>query len=87
MAPELYEEHYDCMIDIYAFGMCVLEMLTKEYPYGEVGNTVGIMKLVMEGVLPQSLARVKDEAALDFIKLCLYRRDLLSHLCLIRIKC
>ena len=28
MAPELYEEHYDCQVDIYAFGMCMLEMIT-----------------------------------------------------------
>ena len=33
MAPELYEEHYDCKIDIYAFGMCMLEMITQELPY------------------------------------------------------
>ena len=28
MAPELYEEHYDVKVDIYAFGMCMLEMIT-----------------------------------------------------------
>ena len=28
MAPELYEEHYWTEVDIYAFGMAVLEMLT-----------------------------------------------------------
>ena len=35
MAPELYEECYGTPVDIYAFGMCVLEMLTKECPYKE----------------------------------------------------
>ena len=29
MAPELYEEKYDEKVDIYAFGMCVLEMVSK----------------------------------------------------------
>ena len=29
MAPEMYEEHYDESVDIYAFGMCVLEMATS----------------------------------------------------------
>ena len=48
MAPEFYKEAYDEKVDIYAFGMCVLEMITKEYPYGECGNTVAIMRLVME---------------------------------------
>lgn len=35
MAPELYEEHYDCKVDIYAFGMCMLEMITDSRPYLE----------------------------------------------------
>jgi serine/threonine protein kinase len=42
MAPELYEEKYDEKVDIYAFGMCVLEMVTKEYPYNECTNQVGL---------------------------------------------
>ena len=32
MAPELYDEDYTEKIDVYAFGMCVLEMVTGEYP-------------------------------------------------------
>jgi WNK lysine deficient protein kinase len=35
MAPELYEECYGTGVDIYAFGMCVLEMVTLERPYKE----------------------------------------------------
>ena len=35
MAPELYEENYNTKVDIYAFGMCLLEMLTIEKPYKE----------------------------------------------------
>ena len=31
MAPELYDEVYDYKVDIYAFGMCVLEMVTCEH--------------------------------------------------------
>ncbi|CAB1346268.1 unnamed protein product, partial [Coregonus sp. 'balchen'] len=33
MAPEMYEEKYDESVDVYAFGMCMLEMATSEYPY------------------------------------------------------
>ncbi|KAI3763750.1 hypothetical protein L2E82_13747 [Cichorium intybus] len=33
MAPELYEEKYNELVDIYAFGMCLLELVTFEYPY------------------------------------------------------
>ena len=35
MAPEMYEEQYDEAVDVYAFGMCLLEMVTGEYPYAE----------------------------------------------------
>lgn len=35
MAPELYEERYGTGVDIYAFGMCMLEMITLERPYKE----------------------------------------------------
>ncbi|KAK6030925.1 kinase domain protein [Ostertagia ostertagi] len=35
MAPEMYEEMYDESVDVYAFGMCLLEMVTGEYPYTE----------------------------------------------------
>lgn len=38
MAPELYEECYGTSVDIYAFGMCVLEMITLERPYKECQN-------------------------------------------------
>lgn len=40
MAPEMYEEHYDEKIDVYAFGMCLLEMMTKSRPYHECTNQV-----------------------------------------------
>jgi WNK lysine deficient protein kinase len=30
MAPELFEEDYDEKVDIYAFGMTILQMITKE---------------------------------------------------------
>lgn len=46
MAPELYEEEYDELVDIYSFGMCVLEMLTSEYPYNECSNPAQIYKKV-----------------------------------------
>lgn len=46
MAPELYEEEYDELVDIYSFGMCLLEMLTSEYPYGECSNPAQIYKKV-----------------------------------------
>ena len=35
MAPEMYEEKYDFKVDLWAFGMCVLEMATGYIPYYE----------------------------------------------------
>lgn len=46
MAPEMYEEHYDERVDVYAFGMCMLEMATSEYPYKECTNPGQIYKRV-----------------------------------------
>lgn len=46
MAPELYEEEYNELVDIYAFGMCLLELVTVEYPYVECANAAQIYKKV-----------------------------------------
>ncbi|XP_048783056.1 serine/threonine-protein kinase WNK4 isoform X1 [Lagopus muta] len=46
MAPEMYEEKYDEAVDVYAFGMCMLEMATSEYPYSECQNAAQIYRKV-----------------------------------------
>lgn len=46
MAPELYDENYNELVDVYSFGMCILEMLTAEYPYSECFNPAQIYKKV-----------------------------------------
>ncbi|XP_004506675.1 probable serine/threonine-protein kinase WNK11 [Cicer arietinum] len=71
MAPELYEENYNEMVDIYSFGMCVLEMVTLEIPYNECDNVVKIYKKVSSGVRPQSLDKIKDPEVKAFIEKCL----------------
>ncbi|DBA01866.1 TPA: hypothetical protein N0F65_006014 [Lagenidium giganteum] len=73
MAPELYDESYDEKVDIYAFGMCVLEMVTKEVPYSECINPAQIYKKVTAGIRPKGLQRIVSQAAKDFIELCLSR--------------
>ncbi|KAG0282159.1 Serine/threonine-protein kinase wnk4 [Linnemannia gamsii] len=75
MAPELYDEKYDEKVDIYAFGMCVLEMVTKEYPYSECTNQAQIYRKVTKGIKPQSLDHVKDPETWDFINRCLDHDD------------
>ncbi|KAI0516069.1 hypothetical protein KFK09_008741 [Dendrobium nobile] len=71
MAPELYEEEYNELVDIYAFGMCLLELVTFEYPYVECTNAAQIYKKVTSGIKPASLAKVKDPGIRQFIEKCI----------------
>ncbi|KAJ8529311.1 hypothetical protein K7X08_036146 [Anisodus acutangulus] len=71
MAPELYEEEYNELVDIYSFGMCMLELVTFEYPYNECKNPAQIFKKVSSGVKPASLGKVIDPQIKGFIEKCL----------------
>ncbi|XVF05847.1 hypothetical protein REPUB_Repub05bG0208400 [Reevesia pubescens] len=71
MAPELYEEDYNELVDVYSFGMCVLEMLTSEYPYSECANPAQIYKKVTSGKLPGAFYQIQDLDAQRFIAKCL----------------
>jgi len=71
MAPELYDELYDEKVDIYAFGMCVLEMVTSEYPYSECLNAAQIYRKVTQRSKPASLQKIVDEQTKQFIEECL----------------
>uniref|UniRef100_A0A7S1TGP6 Protein kinase domain-containing protein n=1 Tax=Compsopogon caeruleus TaxID=31354 RepID=A0A7S1TGP6_9RHOD len=73
MAPELYEESYTEKVDVYAFGMCVLEMLTMEYPYSECQNPAQIFKKVYNGEKPAALSKLVDCSFKDAIVKCLKR--------------
>lgn len=53
MAPEMYEERYDESVDVYAFGMCMLEMGTSEYPYSECQNAAQIYRKVTSVSVPR----------------------------------
>ncbi|KAJ1619097.1 kinase-like domain-containing protein, partial [Pavlovales sp. CCMP2436] len=70
MAPEMYNESYNRLVDIYAFGMCVMEMVTNEYPYAECRNAAQIFKKVTQGIRPSALERIVDQETRDFINLC-----------------
>ncbi|XVF68413.1 hypothetical protein PTKIN_Ptkin11bG0001100 [Pterospermum kingtungense] len=71
MAPELYEEDYNELVDVYSFGMCVLEMLTSDYPYSECANPAQIYKKVTSGKLPGAFYQIQDLDAQRFIGKCL----------------
>ncbi|XP_043723835.1 probable serine/threonine-protein kinase WNK3 [Telopea speciosissima] len=71
MAPELYEEEYNELVDIYSFGMCLLELVTFEYPYVECTNAAQIYKKVTSGIRPASLVKVKNPEVKQFIEKCI----------------
>ncbi|KAM9669326.1 serine/threonine-protein kinase WNK3 [Dama dama] len=87
MAPEMYEEHYDESVDVYAFGMCMLEMATSEYPYSECQNAAQIYRKVTSGIKPASFDKVTDPEVKEIIEGCIRQnkserlsiRDLLNH--------
>lgn len=70
MAPEMYEESYDESVDVYAFGMCLLEMCTLEYPYMECSNPAQIYKRVTQGIKPNAMEKVKNLVLLNIIEMC-----------------
>ncbi|KAJ0982287.1 hypothetical protein J5N97_010542 [Dioscorea zingiberensis] len=71
MAPEVYQEEYNELVDIYSFGMCVLEMVTFEYPYSECTHPAQIYKKVISGTKPEALYKVKDPDVRQFVEKCL----------------
>ncbi|XP_077091092.1 serine/threonine-protein kinase WNK1 isoform X4 [Siphateles boraxobius] len=87
MAPEMYEEKYDELVDVYAFGMCMLEMATSEYPYSECQNPAQIYRRVTSGVKPGSFDKVAIPEVKEIIEGCIQQnkderyaiKDLLNH--------
>ncbi|KAI3764331.1 hypothetical protein L2E82_14338 [Cichorium intybus] len=71
MAPEIYKEEYNELVDIYAFGMCMLEMVTFEYPYSECKTEAQIHQKSVAGIKPASLEKVSDPEVKEFIEKCL----------------
>jgi len=70
--PEMYEEKgYNEKVDVYAFGMCLLEMVTGEYPYSECKNPPQVYKKVINGIKPECLSRVTDRNVLEIINSCI----------------
>ncbi|CAG7876680.1 hypothetical protein BRARA_E02005 [Brassica rapa] len=71
MAPEVYDEEYNELVDVYAFGMCVLEMVTFDYPYSECTHPAQIYKKVTSGKKPEAFYLVKDPEVRAFVEKCL----------------
>jgi WNK lysine deficient protein kinase len=71
MAPELFAGDYNELVDIYSFGVCMLEMMTCEYPYSECQGQAHIYKKISQGIKPSILSKVEDTGVRSFIEVCL----------------
>eukprot|EP00501_MAST-03F_sp_TOSAG23-6_P002058 GSMAST32.ASY1.ANO1.2149.1 assembled CDS len=87
MAPEMYDMgSYTEKVDIYAFGMTMIEIMTGKAPHSDCGCVpYRIMMKVTRGIQPKELDFIRDPQAKDFIKCCIvmYKRpdarELLLH--------
>jgi serine/threonine protein kinase len=85
-APEMYFDQITPAVDVYSFGLCLLEIVTQERPYLESPSLSCTVKRKLNGVLPMSLDKLQDPQVKDLIQLCLspYENrptvaDLLTH--------
>ncbi|XP_021737602.1 probable serine/threonine-protein kinase WNK9 [Chenopodium quinoa] len=72
--------------DIYAFGMCLLQMMTKDPVYSECRSEYELLGKIKSGVKPADLYLVQDKMVKKFIEKCLAKAskrpsatDLLKH--------
>ncbi|CAF1078874.1 unnamed protein product [Adineta ricciae] len=87
MAPEMFDEKYDELVDIYSFGLCMLEMITGEYPYIECKGPTAVIKRVTAGLKPDCYYKVESEDVREVIDCCIRTKkeerlsvqDLLQH--------
>lgn len=81
MAPEMFsftvdkesetsvDKEYDTSVDMYAFGICLLEMLTNEEPYKEYDeNITSIFRSKENDICPLSLSKITDNKIRNVIK-------------------
>lgn len=71
MAPEMYQEEYDEAVDVYAFGMCIIEMITLEYPYIECTTPAQIYKRVVNGTKPDGFAQIENVDLKEVVEKCI----------------
>ena len=71
MAPEIYDEKYDKRVDIYSFGLCLLQFLTGEFPYNECCLPAQIWRKITNGIFPESLEKVNNILGKELILKCI----------------
>lgn len=76
MAPEMYETDvsYDFKVDIYAFGMVMLEIVACETPYSVCrGDPHKILVKLIHGEMPLEINKVRHKDVRDIVLHCLHK--------------
>ncbi|KAL3309126.1 hypothetical protein Ciccas_012329, partial [Cichlidogyrus casuarinus] len=72
MAPEIFEERYDEKVDIYAFGMLMLEVMTNRSPFDECHTLIKTLIKTMSGIGPDNLRLLSNPQLLEVIYACIH---------------
>ncbi|XP_021771474.1 serine/threonine-protein kinase WNK8-like [Chenopodium quinoa] len=72
MAPEIFEAEYNEKVDIFSFGMTLVQIVTKEKMYSECNNDKELVSgMIKRGEMPAALNNVEDSEVRQFIDKCL----------------
>lgn len=72
MSREIFEgEGYDETVDVYAFGMTLLQMATAKTPYCECADAAEVKKNVLAGIPPEALNFVENKCLRHLIIKCI----------------
>ena len=72
MAPELIKSNkYDCKVDIWSFGIMLIEMIDGACPYSLVGGKTAMELIIRKGVPEIANKDAVDNVVKDLLRLCL----------------
>ncbi|VDO14286.1 unnamed protein product [Rodentolepis nana] len=72
MAPEIFDEMYDEKVDIYAFGMLMLEVMTNRTPYDECATLIDAAAKTMSGHGPEIMHLINNPNIAVVISACIH---------------
>uniref|UniRef100_A0A5K3ER64 Protein kinase domain-containing protein n=1 Tax=Mesocestoides corti TaxID=53468 RepID=A0A5K3ER64_MESCO len=72
MAPEIFDEKYDEKVDIYAFGMLMLEVMTNRTPYDECDTMLQVAAKTMSGHGPDIMQKISNPSLHMVISACIH---------------
>ena len=71
MAPEIYDENYGIAVDIYAFGMCLLQMVSRKLPFSECSTAGQVYKYIASGRQPKDVGNIGNSDLKRIIESCI----------------